>query len=210
MQNVKFVIAKSFERIHRSNLVLMGIIPLEFSQGEDADKLGLTGKEEFSIDITDAAPRSTVTVKVTGGAISEFKAILRFDTETELTYFRVRRPPQAFLPTTAWAFSLSLLFRFQLETWESVRSCTEQLSSERRERDLSFSPRDERRKTPFPLRPLPSPSLTTSVSLFPTCSTAAYCLSSSGRYSVPRNEEEDGKDYFRSKHQGRNEHPPCT
>ncbi len=89
MQNVKFVIAKSFERIHRSNLVLMGIIPLEFVAGEDADKLGLTGKETFSIDITGAAPRSTVTVKVNGGAISEFKATLRIDTETEVNYFKV-------------------------------------------------------------------------------------------------------------------------
>lgn len=88
MQNVKFVIAKSFERIHRSNLVLMGIIPLEFVAGEDADKLGLTGKETFSIDITGAAPRSTVTVKVNGGAISEFKATLRIDTETEVNYFK--------------------------------------------------------------------------------------------------------------------------
>jgi aconitate hydratase len=88
MQNVKFVIAKSFERIHRSNLVLMGIIPLEFLKGEDADKLGLTGKEQYSIDIADATPRSTVTVKVIDGAISEFKATLRFDTETELTYWR--------------------------------------------------------------------------------------------------------------------------
>lgn len=91
MQNVKFVIAKSFERIHRSNLVLMGVIPLEFVKGQDADSLGLTGKEEFSLDITGAAPRSTVTIKVTGGAISEFQAVLRFDTETELTYFRVRQ-----------------------------------------------------------------------------------------------------------------------
>ncbi len=92
MQNVKFVIAKSFERIHRSNLVLMGIIPLEFVAGEDADKLGLTGKETFSIDITGAAPRSTVTVKVNGGAISEFKATLRIDTETEVNYFKVCLP----------------------------------------------------------------------------------------------------------------------
>jgi aconitate hydratase len=88
MQNVKFVIAKSFERIHRSNLVLMGIIPLEFIAGEDADKLGLTGRETYAIDITGAAPRSLVTVHVTNGAISEFKAVLRFDTETEINYFR--------------------------------------------------------------------------------------------------------------------------
>jgi len=88
MQNVKFVIAKSYERIHRSNLVLMGIIPLEFLPGQDAEKLGLTGKEEYSLDISGVGPRATVTVKVTGGAIAEFQAVLRFDTETEFTYFR--------------------------------------------------------------------------------------------------------------------------
>jgi aconitate hydratase len=71
----------------------MGIIPLEFVAGEDADKLGLTGKETFSIDITGAAPRSTVTVKVNGGAISEFKATLRIDTETEVNYFKVCPSP---------------------------------------------------------------------------------------------------------------------
>ncbi len=51
LQGVKAVIAVSFERIHRSNLVGMGILPLEFKQGEDADALGLTGKETFSIGI---------------------------------------------------------------------------------------------------------------------------------------------------------------
>ena len=64
MLNVKFVIAVSFERIHRSNLVLFGIIPLQFKDGQDADKLGLTGKERFSVDITDAKPGQDVVVKV--------------------------------------------------------------------------------------------------------------------------------------------------
>jgi len=88
MQNVKFVIAVSYERIHRSNLVLFGLIPLEFLPGQNADTLGLTGKEEYELDLTGVHPRATVTVKVTGGSISEFQAILRFDNETELTYFK--------------------------------------------------------------------------------------------------------------------------
>jgi len=87
MQNVKFVIAISFERIHRSNLVLFGIIPLQFKKGEDADKLGLTGKEKFSIDITNCKPGQEVVVNVEGGVISHFNTILRFDTETELNYY---------------------------------------------------------------------------------------------------------------------------
>jgi len=88
MQNVKFVIAVSFERIHRSNLVLFGVIPLQFKEGQDADKLGLTGRERFSIDITNAKPGVDVVVKVEGGSITEFATILRFDTETELNYYR--------------------------------------------------------------------------------------------------------------------------
>lgn len=90
MLNVKFVIAVSYERIHRSNLVLFGVIPLQFKEGQDADSLGLTGKERFSIDITGAKPGQEVVVKVEGGSISEFKAILRVNTETELNYFKVQ------------------------------------------------------------------------------------------------------------------------
>ena len=52
LQGVKAIIAVSFERIHRSNLVGMGILPLVFKQGEDADKLGLTGTETFSIGMS--------------------------------------------------------------------------------------------------------------------------------------------------------------
>jgi aconitate hydratase len=88
MLNVKFVIAISFERIHRSNLVLFGIIPLQFKDGQDADKLGLTGKERFSVDITDAKPGQDVVVKVEGGSINEFTVTLRIDTPTEMTYYK--------------------------------------------------------------------------------------------------------------------------
>ncbi|RWW81810.1 hypothetical protein BHE74_00009763 [Ensete ventricosum] len=80
---VKAVIAKSFERIHRSNLVGMGIIPLCFKPGEDAETLGLTGHERYTIDIpssiTDIRPGQDITVVVDNG--KSFTCTLRFDTE---------------------------------------------------------------------------------------------------------------------------------
>ncbi|XP_039255789.2 cytoplasmic aconitate hydratase-like [Styela clava] len=84
---VRAVIAESFERIHRSNLVGMGIVPLEFKSGENAVSLGLTGKERFSINIPeDLTPGASVNVTSDSG--KEFKAIVRFDTDVELEYFR--------------------------------------------------------------------------------------------------------------------------
>lgn len=91
MLGVKAVIAQSYERIHRSNLVLFGVIPLEFKDGESADTLGLTGKETFDIDIGNidqVKPNQEVTVKVHGGSVAEFKVVLRFNTETEVNYYR--------------------------------------------------------------------------------------------------------------------------
>lgn len=88
VQGVRAVIAKSFERIHRSNLVGMGLIPLCFKEGEDADSLGLTGFERYSIDmpaLEDIKPGMDITVKVDSG--KEFTCVLRFDTQVELTYF---------------------------------------------------------------------------------------------------------------------------
>ncbi|KAL0485853.1 aconitate hydratase [Acrasis kona] len=87
---VKAVIAQSFERIHRSNLVGMGIIPLQFKKGEGADQLGLTGKETYSIDLgSDIKPGQNVSVKVKGEAGEKsFDAVLRFDTEVELVYYK--------------------------------------------------------------------------------------------------------------------------
>ncbi|KAM7498298.1 hypothetical protein LguiA_022712 [Lonicera macranthoides] len=86
---VKAVIAKSFERIHRSNLVGMGIIPLCFKAGEDADSLGLTGHERFNIDlpskISEIRPGQDVTVTTNTG--KSFTCTVRFDTEVELEYF---------------------------------------------------------------------------------------------------------------------------
>ncbi len=91
MLNVKFVIAVSFERIHRSNLVLFGVIPLQFKEGQDADSLGLTGKEKFSMDITHAKPGQDVIVNVEGGKIDQFVTKLRIDTETEMTYYKASK-----------------------------------------------------------------------------------------------------------------------
>jgi aconitate hydratase len=90
LQGVKAVIAVSFERIHRSNLVGMGIIPFVFIDGQDADKLGLTGKEQFSIDLTSTplAVNSIYTVQVKGGSITSFKVKSRLDTEAEIAYYK--------------------------------------------------------------------------------------------------------------------------
>ncbi|KAF0897786.1 hypothetical protein E2562_000496 [Oryza meyeriana var. granulata] len=86
---VKAVIAKSFERIHRSNLVGMGIIPLCFKAGEDADSLDLTGHERYTIDlstnISEIRPGQDITVTTDNG--KSFTCTLRFDTEVELAYF---------------------------------------------------------------------------------------------------------------------------
>ncbi|XP_041017359.1 aconitate hydratase 1 [Juglans microcarpa x Juglans regia] len=86
---VKAVIAKSFERIHRSNLVGMGIIPLCFKPGEDAETLGLTGHERYSIDlpssVNEIRPGQDLAVVTDNG--KSFTCTLRFDTEVELAYF---------------------------------------------------------------------------------------------------------------------------
>ncbi|XP_028787344.1 putative aconitate hydratase, cytoplasmic [Neltuma alba] len=86
---VKAVIAKSFERIHRSNLVGMGVIPLCFKAGEDAETLGLTGHERYTINlpsrVDEIRPGQDVTVLTDNG--KSFTCTLRFDTEVELAYF---------------------------------------------------------------------------------------------------------------------------
>ena len=89
---VEAVIAKSYERIHRSNLIGMGVLPLQFAPGEDAGILGLTGKETFDIVVDDElTPRQEVTVRVTDpadGVAREFTAICRLDTPVEIDYYR--------------------------------------------------------------------------------------------------------------------------
>jgi len=89
---VRAVIAQSFERIHRSNLVNMGVLPLQFAGGESAASLGLTGREVYDLVGTGAElePRGTVTVRATGedGGAREFSVTARIDTPEELTAFR--------------------------------------------------------------------------------------------------------------------------
>ena len=88
---IKTVIAESFERIHRSNLVMMGVLPLQFEKGETADKLGLTGKETFNVEI-DENVKPHDRVKVTAvdevGNTTEFYAVARFDSDVEVDYYR--------------------------------------------------------------------------------------------------------------------------
>ncbi|KAL5469428.1 hypothetical protein EMCRGX_G030682 [Ephydatia muelleri] len=87
MLGVKAVIAESFERIHRSNLVGMGIVPLQYLEGQTAATLGLNGTESYSIELPEQlTPGQRLTVKVAGKPSFEVKA--RFDTEVELVYFK--------------------------------------------------------------------------------------------------------------------------
>jgi aconitate hydratase len=87
---VRAVIAKSFERIHRSNLVGMGVLPLQFESGQDAASLGLTGKETYEISgVAELAPGKRFTVKASSdGGAKEFTVTTRIDTPNELDYFR--------------------------------------------------------------------------------------------------------------------------
>ncbi|MEF2293600.1 MULTISPECIES: aconitate hydratase AcnA [Virgibacillus] len=88
---IKTVIAESFERIHRSNLVMMGVLPLQFKQGENADKFGLTGKETYHVAVDESVKPHDL-VKVTAvdesGKQVEFEAIARFDSDVEIDYYR--------------------------------------------------------------------------------------------------------------------------
>merc|ERR1719420_2237205 len=84
---IKAVIAESYERIHRSNLVGMGIVPLQYQAGETAQTLGLTGKETFDINVpAEMTPGMTVNVRTDAG--KQFSVVMRFDTDLELTYFK--------------------------------------------------------------------------------------------------------------------------
>jgi aconitate hydratase len=87
---VRAVIAESFERIHRSNLVNMGVLPLQFEPGVSAASLGLTGEESYGITMTGLAPRASITVRVqpAAGDARDFQAVVRIDTPEELTAFR--------------------------------------------------------------------------------------------------------------------------
>ncbi|HEY3005650.1 MAG TPA: aconitate hydratase, partial [Kribbellaceae bacterium] len=91
---VKAVITESFERIHRSNLIGMGVLPLQFPAGENAESLGLTGEETFDIAGVTALdegdiPRTVhVTATAPDGSAQEFDALVRIDTPGEADYYR--------------------------------------------------------------------------------------------------------------------------
>ena len=92
MLGVKSVIAVSYERIHRSNLVFMGILPLEFEKGQSAEMLGLTGEETFRIpgldDDLQARQKLEVHAVAADGTVKKFDAIVRIDSPVELQYYR--------------------------------------------------------------------------------------------------------------------------
>jgi aconitate hydratase len=88
---VKAVISESFERIHRSNLIGMGVVPLQFLPGQNAQSLGLTGREVFDISgltVGDAKEVSVIATPPEGGKPISFKARVRIDTPKEREYYR--------------------------------------------------------------------------------------------------------------------------
>jgi aconitate hydratase len=93
---IKAVLAQSFERIHRSNLVGMGLLPLEFTGGASAESLGLTGTETFDLEGlaasvgVDFATGKTLNMKATAqdGTVKEFAVRVRIDTPQELLYYK--------------------------------------------------------------------------------------------------------------------------
>jgi aconitate hydratase len=87
---VRAVVAQSFERIHRSNLVGMGVLPLQFKEGEGADSFGFDGTEIFDVIVGELAPQSDVTLKVhrQDGTGFDVSLRLRIDTPIEVEYFK--------------------------------------------------------------------------------------------------------------------------
>jgi len=88
LQGVKAVIAQSYERIHRSNLIGMGIIPMQFKKGESADTLGLTGKEQFNINLNGGDLKVGQDMIVTTNCGKKFTVTCRLDTEPEIGYIK--------------------------------------------------------------------------------------------------------------------------
>jgi len=86
---VRAVIAESFERIHRSNLIGMGVLPLQFADGESVESLGLSGAESFDVgDLQEGEAKSVgVTATAEDGSTKEFDATVRLDTPNEVTYY---------------------------------------------------------------------------------------------------------------------------
>lgn len=87
---VRAVIAESYERIHRTNLVCMGILPLQYKNGDTAESLGLNGEESYDIEGLGDGSASEVTVKATAadGSVKSFQARVRIDTPQEVEYYR--------------------------------------------------------------------------------------------------------------------------
>jgi aconitate hydratase len=89
---VRAVLAESYERIHRSNLVGMGVLPLQYENGQTAESLGLTGREEFEITGLSGKiePRLRVAVKAkrADGSVLGFQAVARLDSAVEVDYYR--------------------------------------------------------------------------------------------------------------------------
>jgi aconitate hydratase len=85
---VKAVIAASYERIHRSNLIGMGVLPLQFQAGESAESLGLTGEEVFDIESPEGQGNVEVTARRPDGSNVDFTARVRIDTPQEFEYYR--------------------------------------------------------------------------------------------------------------------------
>ena len=88
---IRAVIAESIERIHRSNLVMMGVLPLTFADGQSYDSLGLTGHETYDIPVADDVKpmdRLTITAADDAGAQTQFDVIVRLDSPVEVDYYR--------------------------------------------------------------------------------------------------------------------------
>jgi aconitate hydratase len=85
---IRAVIAESYERIHRSNLIGMGVLPLEFPKGASAESLGLTGEETFDIESPEGKSQVRVTATTPDGSKIEFDATVRIDTPQEFEYYR--------------------------------------------------------------------------------------------------------------------------
>ncbi len=86
---IKAVIAKSYERIHRSNLIGMGVLPLQFKAGEDHEELGLTGKETFDVNgLCDKAKELEIIATAEGGGQTKFRVDVRIDTPKEWEYYK--------------------------------------------------------------------------------------------------------------------------
>jgi aconitate hydratase len=87
---VRAVIAESYERIHRSNLVGMGVLPLEFKPGENRESLGLTGHEIFEIEgVASLSPKKAIAVRAKSedGNVKTFSVVARADTPEEVSYY---------------------------------------------------------------------------------------------------------------------------